>query len=346
MSIRFGLVVGLLFAIVVTYLTSINPSRAHIALGGDWAFDIPLMALIAVVFGAGAGLALVLGILRDVTRSYARRADPLEAPLRGEPSAAVREVAAAPREPAQPAAAQAGRDALIERGRFAEALEIQTRVVQAAPREERAAEATVLAGLHYEIGRERLEKEDRAAGAISHLKDALRAQPDFVPAALLLGEAHLKAGEPREALRVWERAAEGAQPALPVLSRIEQLHRAEGRPTRMISLYQDALARQPDNLALAFGLGRVYFELAMLDEAAEQFQKMEVRAPELPLIHAYLGAILERRGQFRDAIEEYRRALRESDRIEWPHRCGACGAAHARWIDRCPTCRRWNTSRP
>jgi tetratricopeptide (TPR) repeat protein len=344
-SIRFGLVVGLLFAIVVTYLTSINPSRARVALGGDWAFDIPLMALIAVVFGAGAGLALVLGILRDVTRSYARRADPLEPPPRIEPASPVRGLADASREPARPAAAQAGRDALIERRRFAEALEIQARVVQAAPREERAAESTVLAGLHYEIGRERLEKEDRA-GAISHLKDALRAQPDFVPAALLLGEAHLKAGEPREALRVWERAAEGLQPALPVLSRIEQLHRAAGRPTRMISLYRDALARQPDNLALAFGLGRVYFELAMLDEAAEQFQKMEVRAPELPLIHAYLGAILERRGQFRDAMEEYRRALRESDRIEWPHRCGACGAAHAHWVDRCPTCRRWNTSRP
>jgi tetratricopeptide (TPR) repeat protein len=344
-SIRFGLVVGLLFAIVVTCLTSINPSRVHVALGGDWAFDIPLMALIAVVFGAGAGLALVLGILRDVTRSYARRTEPLEMAPRTAPGAPVRAAADSPREPARAASAQAGRDALIERGRFAEALEIQARVVQAAAREERAAEGIVLAGLHYEIGRERLEKEDRA-GAISHLKDALRAQPDFVPAALLLGEAHLKAGEPREALRVWERAAEGAQPALPVLSRIEQLHRSEGRPTRMISLYQDALARQPDNLALAFGLGRVYFELAMLDEAAEQFQKMEVRAPELPLIHAYLGAIMERRGQFRDAMEEYRRALRESDRIEWPHRCAACGAAHARWVDRCPTCRCWNTSRP
>jgi len=345
-SIRLGLVVGLLFAIVVTYLTSINPSRVHVALGGDWAFDIPLMALIAVVFGAGAGLALVLGILRDVTRSYARGSDPVAtAPGIAPAGHRAHAAADAPYEPARPEAPQAGRDALIEGRRFAEALEIQTRLVQAAPREARAAEGTVLAGLHYEVGRERLEKEDRA-GAISHLKDALRTQADFVPAALLLGEAHLKAGEPREALRVWERAAEGPQPALPVLSRIEQLHRSEGRPTRMISLYQDALARQPDNLALAFGLGRVYFELAMLDEAAEQFQKMEVRAPELPLIHAYLGAILERRGQFRDAMEEYRRALRESDRIEWPHRCAACGAAHARWIDRCPACRRWNTSRP
>ena len=345
MSIRFGLVVGLLFAIVVTYLTSINPNRVRIALGGDWAFDVPLMALIAVVFGAGAGLALVLGVLRDVTRSYARRPDSLAPAPRAVSPDASRGSADTPREAARPAGLQIERDALIERRHFADALPIQARVVQAAPRSERAAEETLLAGLHYEIGRERLDKNDRAA-AISHLKDALRADPDFVPAALLLGEAHLKAGEPRDALRVWERAAQGAHPALPVLARIEQLHRAEGRPTRMISLYQEALARQPDNLALAFGLGRVYFELAMLDESAEQFQKMEVRAPELPLIHAYLGAILERRGQFREAMEEYRRALKQSDRIEWPHRCAACGAAHSRWVDRCSACRRWNTSRP
>ena len=221
----------------------------------------------------------------------------------------------------------------------------QTQILAGVPREERAAEEVTLAGLHYEVGRERLERGD-LPGAVSHFKDALRMQPDFVPAALLLGEAHLKAGEPRDALRVWERAAEAPQPALPVLARIEQRHREEGRPTRMISLYRNALDRHPDNLALAFGLGRVYFELAMLDEAAEQFQKMEVRAADLPLIHAYLGAILERRGQFRDAMEEYRRALRLSDSVQWPHHCATCGALHPRWVDRCPSCRRWNTSRP
>ena len=43
MSIRLGLVVGLLFAILVTYLASLNPGRAHLALGGDWAVDVPLM---------------------------------------------------------------------------------------------------------------------------------------------------------------------------------------------------------------------------------------------------------------------------------------------------------------
>jgi tetratricopeptide (TPR) repeat protein len=88
----------------------------------------------------------------------------------------------------------------------------------------------------------------------------------------------------------------------------------------------------------------VYFELAMLDEAADQFQKVEVRAPDIPSIHAYLGAILERRGQTREAFEEYRRALRLTGSFDYPHRCAACGAAHPRWVHRCPSCARWNTS--
>src|SRR5258705_12864648 len=122
-----------------------NPSRVHVALGRDWAFDVPLMALIAVVFGAGAGLALVLGILRDVTRSYAHRSDPLEAGPRPAPVSPVRAAADAPHEPPRPAPDPPGRDSLIERGRCPEAPEIQPRRGQAAPAGERAAEGTLRA---------------------------------------------------------------------------------------------------------------------------------------------------------------------------------------------------------
>jgi len=236
------------------------------------------------------------------------------------------------------------RDVAVGRERWAETLEAQERLVQLASREAKLVEEGWLAGLQYELGRSLLAAGN-TADAIARFKDALHVQPDFVPAALALGDSQLKAGDAREALRTWERALE-TQPALPLLARIEQLHRTEGRPTRMISLYEGAAARQPDNLAVAFGLGRVYFELAMLDEAAEQFEKMEVRAQELPVIHAYLGAIFERRGQVREALEEYRRALRFTESFDWPHRCTACGALHPHWLDRCPSCRRWNTSRP
>ncbi len=428
MSIRLGLLLALVFGVLVAYLSAINAAHVRVALGPEWTYELPLMALVVGAFLLGAVLAFGLGTLRELARSYqdyqlarrARRAESLseiyhrgvDAQLAGKPAEAAEAFEEViEREPGHAEAparlgelalqrgdAQAAlghhlqalrseerterllavaedylrlgrtddaiamyqrilardrdhvtalrglRDVAVGRERWGEALEAQERLVQLAPREEKTAEEGWLAGLQFELGRSLLAAGN-TAGATTHLKEALRVQPDFVPAALALGDIQLKAGDAREALRTWERALE-AQPALPLLARMEQLHRVEGRPTRMISLYQDAAARQPDNLAVAFGLGRVYFELAMLDEAAEQFEKMEVRAQELPAIHAYLGAIFERRGQVHEALEEYRRALRFTESFEWPHRCASCGAVHPRWVDRCPSCHRWNTSRP
>ena len=241
-------------------------------------------------------------------------------------------------------ALQGLRDLTASVGRWAEALEVQERLVQLVPAEGRASEEAWRAGILYEIG-SALLADGQVSAALTRLRETLRSAADFLPATLALGDAHLKAGDSREALRVWERGLE-TQLALPLLGRIEEVHRAEGRPTRMIALYQAAAARAPDNLALAFGLGRVFFELAMLDEAADQFEKIEVRAAELTPVHAHLGAIFERRGQLREACEEYRRALRLSEAFEWPHRCSACGAEHPGWVARCSSCRRWNTSRP
>jgi Flp pilus assembly protein TadD len=114
----------------------------------------------------------------------------------------------------------------------------------------------------------------------------------------------------------------------------------------MIALYRAAVERAPDDPALAVALGRVFFELEMLDEAADQFEKVEVRAPDLPAVHAFLGAVFERRGETRDAFEEYRRALRLAGSYDWPQRCVRCGATVPSWRARCAQCGRWNTFRP
>jgi lipopolysaccharide biosynthesis regulator YciM len=114
----------------------------------------------------------------------------------------------------------------------------------------------------------------------------------------------------------------------------------------MIALYRNAAARAPDDLALAAALGRVYFELEMLDEATEQFEKLEMRAPDMPVVHAFLGAVFERSGEARAAFDEYRRALRLGHAFDWPHRCHVCSATAPTWQDRCPQCQRWNTLRP
>lgn len=243
-----------------------------------------------------------------------------------------------------PVALRGLREAALVAGRSEEAINTQQRLVSAAPAHERAAEAQHLATLYYEQARGELQS-GRPAAAIPHLKNALRWARDFVPATVALGDAQTLLGERREAVRTWERALEGP-PSLPVLSRLERAYRDEGRPTRMIALYRGAIARTPDDLALAVALGRVYLELEMLDEAADQLEKVEVQAPDLPIVHAYLAAVFERRGDLREACAEYRRSLHLARLLDWPHRCEGCGSTSAGWHERCATCRRWNTLRP
>ena len=249
------------------------------------------------------------------------------------------------REPEHVAAWRALRDLAVDAQRWADALPAQERVVALTPDgPARAEERAGLAGIHYELGRRRLAEGDHRAARVA-FEAARDARTDFLPALVALGDAYLAEGRPAAALALWEGGL-AAGPALPLLSRIEHLHRSADRPRQMIALYEQATARWPDSLAVAVQLGRVYFELSMLDEAAEQFEKIEVRAPDLPVIHAFLGAIFERRGQAREAFEEYRHLIRLASSFDWPHRCRACGAAHPRWLDRCRPCGRWNTSQP
>lgn len=200
------------------------------------------------------------------------------------------------------------------------------------------------AALLHEAGRTELA-HGRPATALGHFRGALRVDREFLPALVAVGDAYEAAGDHREAVRAWERAAE-THPALPLLARLERAYREEGRPSRMIALYQEAIARAADDLSLAVALGRVFLELEMLDEAADQLEKVEMRAPDLPLVHAYLGAVFERRGETSAAFEEYRRALRLGHAFEWPHACTACGAGAAGWRERCERCRRWNAVHP
>lgn len=241
-------------------------------------------------------------------------------------------------------ALRALRDLAAETGRWQDAVEPEQRLVALVPPGERARESEWLAVIHYQLGRAEISA-GLPRNAIGHFRNAVRADRGFIPATIALGDAHEAAGDRKEALRVWERAAE-VTPALPILARLEQAYREEGRPTRMIGLYRQALERAPDDLALAVALGRVYFELEMLDEAADHFEKIEVRTPELPAVHAFLGAIFERRGQAREAFQEYRRGLQLAHAFGVPHRCSACGAAAPTWQDRCAGCGRWNTLRP
>ena len=310
-----------------------------------------LLASLRTLVSVGAGLRRLLDLRRGPaageddarTLDLLRRADAARrVGHREEAGTLYREVLRSRR--SHLAALRGLRDLAVEGGQWSQALETQQRIIGAVGSTERSPETEWLAIIYYELGRAELARAS-AGVALAHFKSAARADRHFLPAALAVGDAHEMLGEPREAVRAWERAAE-THPVLSLLARLERAYRQEGRPSRMIAVYREALERSPDDLALAIALGRVFFEREMLDEAADQFEKVEVRAPDLPVVHAFLGAVFERRGEAREAFEEYRRALRLGHAFDWPHRCDACGAVSPVWQDRCPACRRWNTLRP
>src|SRR5439155_1207625 len=84
-----------------------------------------------------------------------------------------------------------------------------------------------LATIHYELGRADT-RGGRPASAIGHFKNALKAEPGFVPAALALGDALEAGGDAKEAIKTWERTAV-QNPTLAVLARLERVYRQERR---------------------------------------------------------------------------------------------------------------------
>ena len=70
MSVRFGVLLALGFGAVVAYLASLNTARVRVIVAADWAWEVPLAALVVGAFLAGAVLALLLGLVRDLGRSY------------------------------------------------------------------------------------------------------------------------------------------------------------------------------------------------------------------------------------------------------------------------------------
>jgi uncharacterized integral membrane protein len=103
-SVRFSVLPALAFGAAVAYLASLNVGRVRVAVAADWAWDVPLAALVVGAFLAGAVLALLLGLVRDLGRSYheyqrareARRAESLGASITAASTPSCR---AAPRRP-------------------------------------------------------------------------------------------------------------------------------------------------------------------------------------------------------------------------------------------------------
>ena len=204
-----------------------------------------------------------------------------------------------------------------------------------------ARDASLGQGLDYQRGVLALE-QDRPAEGAELFRRLLAHEPRFLPARIMLGEAELLAEREEEAIAAWRGGyAETGSPVF--LQRIED-HFIEGEePLRAIETLRRVIAEADNDLLPRFYLGRLYYRLEMLDEAARTLGGLAERIRSAPTYHYLTGRIHERRGDLPRAVESYVACLRQLELGSAEYVCSVCHSRYAEWQDFCDRCRSWNS---
>jgi len=198
-----------------------------------------------------------------------------------------------------------------------------------------------LAGLKYEFGRSLLEAGDLER-AKKTFRGVIKLDKDFIPAYLGLGEVYLEENKAADASELWEKAYKMTSSLL-LLHRLEDLYLKQGEPGKAIELYMRAVNWKPQDVALKFFLGKLYYRLEMVDEAFDILSTVDWGDKEFPDVHKLLGNIYLRRGSLGLAASEFKKALGFKKQIIIPYSCSNCDLRTTDWSGRCPNCGKWNT---
>lgn len=206
---------------------------------------------------------------------------------------------------------------------------------------EKKEEQDRLVGYKYEYGRDSLEN-NQLEKAKKAFKTVLRLNKDFIPATLGLAEVMLREGESEEAVNLLEKSYDSTTSKI-ILARLEDLLISLGEPGRLISIYKNSISKNPNDLAIRFFLGKVFYRLEMIDDAFETLSEMEALGISYPEMHHLLGNILLRRNQPEKASREYLRVIEVKKSLHLPYCCSQCGFNSDEWSGRCPDCQQWDT---
>lgn len=234
------------------------------------------------------------------------------------------------------------RDLLIRLEKWSDALEIQHRLANAnLPEAERRAEARLLTGCLYEVGRQLLERghPDKAR---RYFRGAIKKDRTFLPAYIGLGEILIREGKTKQAVEILKKVYAKTHSII-ILHRLEELFLEQGEPGEIIRAYQEALQQNPTNSALQFYLGKLYYRLEMVDEAFDILSTVEAAQDQLVDYHKIMANLFLRKQHIEQAVVELKKALRFKKRVVVPYVCTACQNEAVEWSGRCRRCGNWNT---
>ena len=170
----------------------------------------------------------------------------------------------------------------------------------------------------------------------------MAAEPRFIPARILLGEAELARDRESAAIEAWrEGYAEVGSPVF--LQRIEDHFIENSEPERALETFRDLEPNAKSDLLPRFFLGPLYHRLELHDEALRVLEGLGDRIHSSPTYHFVLGRIHQRRGEMGRAAASYRRAIEELGLESADFVCRVCRQHYGEWTDRCDRCGAWNS---
>lgn len=210
-------------------------------------------------------------------------------------------------------------------------------------------------------GREKKEKEKRMLGqyiyksgvryfnndsfelAITEIKRSLRENAQCLSSHILLGDAYLKTGDRKGALKSWKKGYAYTK-SIACMMRMEEVYRELGQPGEMIKEYKEAIRNSKNGPSeiLIMLLGVLCLEektpqetIRLIEESTDSEKAI---IPSLILGDAYKQDHNETKSK--KALEN---ATRQIKRAMFNFKCGACGKTLNKWTDHCSACNTFDT---
>lgn len=229
----------------------------------------------------------------------------------------------------------------VKERNWEEAIEAQSKLERLAGGRPADTDRQTGLGIRYELAGARRE-QGKPRDAIAGFRKLLKECESFIPAHVGLGQALCASGRDGEAIEAWHNGFESTGSPI-FLTLLENHHLKREQPLAAIEALKRCVARARRDTLPRFHLGKLYFRLEMLDDALSVLASLEGRASYAPSLHYLLGRIHDRRKNWRQAADAYRKVIKEMDLVQLDYACRACGAASTDWASRCESCGRWNT---
>lgn len=245
-------------------------------------------------------------------------------------------------EPDSPLILSRIRDSHLKNEDWKNASTIQKRIVSlTAEKKQQEKEEELFSQITYRNGLTYWEK-GQVDSAISEFKKALRISGKCIPAYISLGDAYMKSGNKKNAIKTWEVGLTYTHSPLCLL-RLQKTFQESDDLKGLEKIYQDAIKSSTNSVKSALVLlnGVFYMDRGETEEA---IQSLETIQSEKSVLHSVLLANAYQQKQDASNTEKATQsAFSQAKESLLKIVCAKCKAPFKEWSGSCPECKAWNS---